>query len=142
VRPRPQFTVAVPVQAAMALWSLAGKPEGARARDSYRELFSRLGDTRGVQVVEEVWVSLEALAKTYTDHGPAFVGASVSAVSAQVGASSVLQELTTGQVADRLGVTPARVRQLIEDGRLIARKEGRSWLIETVSLEAHMRGKS
>lgn len=38
--------------------------------------------------------------------------------------------LTTKQAAERLGVTPSRVRALIKAGRLPARKDGRDWLIE------------
>jgi excisionase family DNA binding protein len=41
-----------------------------------------------------------------------------------------MPELTTTQAAARLGVSQARIRQLIEAGRLPARKAGRDWLIE------------
>jgi excisionase family DNA binding protein len=44
--------------------------------------------------------------------------------------------LTTRQVAARLGVSDARVRQLLAEGRLRATKLGRDWLIEERSLEA------
>jgi excisionase family DNA binding protein len=37
--------------------------------------------------------------------------------------------LTTTEVAARLGVIPRRVRQLIAEGRIKARKNGRDWLI-------------
>ena len=44
--------------------------------------------------------------------------------------------LTTTQAAEVLGVTPVRVRQLIEAGRLKAVKVGRDWLIDPPDLEA------
>jgi excisionase family DNA binding protein len=37
--------------------------------------------------------------------------------------------LTTRELADRAGVTPARVRQLILAGEIEAEKHGRDWLI-------------
>ena len=38
--------------------------------------------------------------------------------------------ITLGRVAQILGVTPVRVRQLIKDGRLVAEKRGRDHLLE------------
>lgn len=38
--------------------------------------------------------------------------------------------VTTKEAAQILGVTPVRVRQFIQDGRLIAEKRGRDHLLE------------
>lgn len=42
--------------------------------------------------------------------------------------------LTTTQAAARLGVTPARVRQLIRAGRLTAKRHGTDWVIDERAL--------
>lgn len=42
--------------------------------------------------------------------------------------------LTTVEVAERLGVSPRRVRELITDGRLPAEKKGRDYLIKEFDL--------
>jgi excisionase family DNA binding protein len=44
--------------------------------------------------------------------------------------------ITTVEAAKRLGVTPGRVRALIEAKRLKAFKYGREWLIDPKDLEA------
>jgi excisionase family DNA binding protein len=44
--------------------------------------------------------------------------------------------ITTTEAARRLGVTPTRVRALIEAKRLKAFKYGREWLIDPKDLEA------
>ena len=44
--------------------------------------------------------------------------------------------LTTQDAASRLGVTTARVRQLISSGRLAAHRWGRDWQIDARSVEA------
>lgn len=44
--------------------------------------------------------------------------------------------LTTKQAAEKLGITPRRVRALIESGRLKARKIGRDYLIDSHNLAA------
>lgn len=44
--------------------------------------------------------------------------------------------LTTQQAATRLGVSPRRVLQFISDGRLLATKHGRDWLIDPESLDS------
>jgi excisionase family DNA binding protein len=44
--------------------------------------------------------------------------------------------LTTDQAAERLGVTPRRVRQLIASGALPAERLGRDWLIQEEALAA------
>ena len=44
--------------------------------------------------------------------------------------------ITTTEAAKRLGVTPNRVRALIEAKRLKAFKYGREWLIDPKDLEA------
>jgi excisionase family DNA binding protein len=44
--------------------------------------------------------------------------------------------ITTVEAARRLGVTPSRVRALIEAKRLKAFKYGREWLIDPKDLEA------
>ena len=41
-----------------------------------------------------------------------------------------MAKLTTTEAAARLGVTQARIRQLIAAKRLPATKQGRDWLIE------------
>lgn len=43
--------------------------------------------------------------------------------------------LTTGEAAGRLGVTPARVRVLIREGRLPAQRFGRSHMIDEKDLQ-------
>ena len=43
-------------------------------------------------------------------------------------------EVSVGQAADALGVTPSRVRQLIAAHRVRARKVGREWLVDGASL--------
>ena len=43
-------------------------------------------------------------------------------------------ELTTEQVAEKLGVTPRRVRALITSGRLKAKRIGRDWMIDSRQL--------
>jgi excisionase family DNA binding protein len=43
---------------------------------------------------------------------------------------------TTNQAATELGVTPVRVRALIRDGRLLAEKFGRDYLIKEVDLDS------
>lgn len=45
------------------------------------------------------------------------------------------KELTTSETAVLLGVTPARVRQFIGEGRLPARRFGRDWLIRKIDAE-------
>lgn len=42
--------------------------------------------------------------------------------------------LTTAQAADALGVTAARVRQLIRAGKLPAHRQGRDWAIDPRAL--------
>lgn len=44
-------------------------------------------------------------------------------------------EITTTTAAERLGVTPRRVRQYIIEGRLRARKIGRDYLVDPESVE-------
>lgn len=44
-------------------------------------------------------------------------------------------DLTTGQAAEMLGVTPTRVRQFIEQGRLGARRLGRDWVLRRAAVE-------
>lgn len=44
--------------------------------------------------------------------------------------------LTTAEAARELGVTPRRVRQLIADGRIAAKKVGRDYVIDPRSLKA------
>lgn len=44
------------------------------------------------------------------------------------------QTLTTKQAADRLGVSPARVRQLVLSGQLPAEKFGRDIVIKSADL--------
>lgn len=44
--------------------------------------------------------------------------------------------LTTAEAAEALGVTPRRVRQLIAEGRLAAKKAGRDYVIDPRGLKA------
>lgn len=43
--------------------------------------------------------------------------------------------LSTAEAAEKLNVTPIRVRQLIREGKLIAQKVGRDYAIEESALE-------
>ncbi len=43
--------------------------------------------------------------------------------------------LTTEQAAEQLGITPARVRVLIREGRLPAQNFGRAYMISEVDLK-------
>jgi len=45
--------------------------------------------------------------------------------------------LTTKQAAERLGVSPQRVRKLIQAGRIEATKFGRDWMITEEALAKH-----
>lgn len=45
-------------------------------------------------------------------------------------ADNLIAMLTTKQVAERLGVTDARVRQLAIGGKLYGEKYGRDWLFD------------
>jgi site-specific DNA-methyltransferase (cytosine-N4-specific) len=47
---------------------------------------------------------------------------------------------TTENAAEYLGVTPARVRQLIMEGRLKSQKYGRDHLIQEVDLQGYTAG--
>jgi excisionase family DNA binding protein len=42
--------------------------------------------------------------------------------------------ISTQEAANLLGISPVRVRQLIEAGRLPAQKVGRDWIIEETAL--------
>src|SRR5262249_39744913 len=50
--------------------------------------------------------------------------------------------MTTGQAAQRLGVSDSRIRQLILDGKLAAVKAGRDWLIKASDLRRLERRKT
>lgn len=45
------------------------------------------------------------------------------------------ESLTTAAAASKLGVTTARIRQWILDGRLVANKLGRDWVIDSTALK-------
>lgn len=45
-----------------------------------------------------------------------------------------MEVLTTSEAAERLGVSPIRVRVLIRQGRLPAQKKGRDYLIKEADL--------
>lgn len=49
------------------------------------------------------------------------------------------ENMTTVDAAARLGVTRARVVQMIEEGKLKAIKEGRDWRVDEASVEAELR---
>jgi excisionase family DNA binding protein len=46
--------------------------------------------------------------------------------------------LATGEAAQLLGVSPNRVRQLVESGQLPGGKIGRDWLIRRADLERYL----
>lgn len=46
-----------------------------------------------------------------------------------------MKTLTTPEAADRLKVTPRRVRALIEAGKLPAKQYGRDWIINESDLQ-------
>jgi excisionase family DNA binding protein len=50
--------------------------------------------------------------------------------------ASLMKLLTTAEAADQLGITSRRVRQLIADGRIAAKKVGRDYVIDPRSLKA------
>jgi excisionase family DNA binding protein len=50
-----------------------------------------------------------------------------------------MKTLSTTEVAQRLGVTRERVRQLCDEGRLKAEKMGRDWRILPAALEEYQR---
>ena len=54
-------------------------------------------------------------------------------------AVSMDQEYTTEEVAERLRVHRLTVIKRIEEGRLVARKEGREWRIKASDLEDYIR---
>ena len=45
-----------------------------------------------------------------------------------------MAKLTTKEAAQRLGITPTRIQQLILDNKLPAEKFGRDWMIEEEAL--------
>ena len=47
-----------------------------------------------------------------------------------------MELITTAQAAERLGISPQRVFQLIQDGRLPAQKVGHSYVIDAVVLKS------
>lgn len=47
-----------------------------------------------------------------------------------------MEPITTKEAAKRLGVTPRRIRKLITDKRLPAKRVGRDWLIDPRGLKA------
>jgi excisionase family DNA binding protein len=49
--------------------------------------------------------------------------------------------ITTAQAAERLGISPQRVFQLIQDGRLPAQKVGHSYVIDGAVLKSVKRKK-
>ena len=49
------------------------------------------------------------------------------------------QEYTTEEVAERLRVHRLTVIKRIEEGMIVARKEGREWRIKASDLEAYIR---
>jgi excisionase family DNA binding protein len=49
--------------------------------------------------------------------------------------------ITTAQAAERLGISPQRVFQLIQDGRLPAQKVGHSYVIDAMVLNSVKRKK-
>ena len=47
--------------------------------------------------------------------------------------------ITTAEAAQLTGYTDAYIRELIKDGRIDAKKYGRSWMVSRASLLAHKR---
>ncbi len=46
------------------------------------------------------------------------------------------RELTPKQIAQRMNVTPKKIRRLLREGKLPGRKVGREWLVKERDLEA------
>jgi excisionase family DNA binding protein len=53
--------------------------------------------------------------------------------------TAMIKGLTTTEAAERLGISPARVRRLVLDGRLPAEKFGRDLVIKESDVEAFQR---
>jgi excisionase family DNA binding protein len=49
-----------------------------------------------------------------------------------------MQFLTTTEAAARLGVSPTRVRKMLQDGIIRGRRFGRDWLVEKESVLARI----
>jgi excisionase family DNA binding protein len=47
-----------------------------------------------------------------------------------------MEMLSTLEAAEKLGVSPIRIRQLIQDGKIKAKKLGRDYVIEESELES------
>lgn len=46
--------------------------------------------------------------------------------------------LSTEQAAERLGITPVRVRELLRSGKLEGQRVGRSWVVDESSVRARL----
>jgi excisionase family DNA binding protein len=107
-------------EAEMAVARTAGAEAGRAVADALEELHEAARQWMASQRDED---------RTFDDE-------STKAASAKVTAdSAVMDEITTRQAADRLGVTPQRVTQLIAAGALEARRPGRSWLVDRRSVD-------
>lgn len=114
-----------------------------------------LASPRVARLLVSVWdravaPALRASAEPVPDELADFVAACrrVSAVGSGVdvgpsaAAGSTDGEITTAQAAARLGCTQRRVRQLVGEGRLRARKVGAAWLVEASEVEDHCAGRA
>lgn len=126
----------VPPIASLLLWregrawmlDLAARYEARGANDAARELRF---------TVEQ----LEACAKQLTNRELAAAVGSASGTS-EVGSSTSVEssrgmrtELTTAQVADLMGTSRRYVTELIATERLVARRQGRAWLVDSGSVD-------
>ena len=86
--------------------------------------------------VEAVVAELQRAGATHLQAALSHGESALAAGSKAAGVSSRAVEVNAREAADRLGVTPQRIGQLIGSGRLRGRKDGRAWLVEAESVEA------
>lgn len=89
---------------------------------------SRIGEVR------EMWASVRAAAEDWKRYQVASAGGSPEALQTEMPADSA-QEIDTATAAGLLRVTESRVRQLVRDGRVAARKVGGVWLVSRSEIE-------
>jgi excisionase family DNA binding protein len=61
---------------------------------------------------------------------------SVDALAAKVYCAAAMNRITAKEAAEKLGVTAARIRHMLDDGMLTGEKKGRDWLITPESVVA------
>jgi len=98
--------------------------------------YARLGPT-----IARARASLEKAARAHVDQ-PVSARPETSAEVAETGPSSAgMYGLTTSDAAELLKRSPRRIRQLIDDGRLVARRDGSTWIVDRESVEQLKKGK-